>query len=167
MTVVTPGSQATLKAAKAESQLLELLTFLKLMELQPNKNPEGKNNVSINYNVTTQLANISFTVDATPQINNLGQMVTIAKPYLVNTGFTPGTGGTFVSSTPEAYLLELLSFIQIKESDPTKNLNSENNVAFTYDVDRNTFSGSVTLPIETSLQNDGNVKITAKEYLKD
>lgn len=167
MTVVTPGSQATLKASKAESQLLELLTYIKLMELQPSKNPDNKSNVSINYNLGTQLANMTFSIDAIPEINNLGQMVSVAKPYLQNTNFTSGSGGTFVSSTPEAYLLELLSFIQIKESDSTKNTNNDNNVAFTYDVDRSLFSGNVTLPIEVSLQDDGTVKVTAKEYLRD
>lgn len=167
MTTVNPGTGGTLKAVKAEGMLLELLTFIKLQELQPSRNPNNRTNVNISYNLGTQLANISFTIDAVPQINTSGQMITVAGTYLQNTGFIRGTSGTFVSTTPEACLIELLSFIQIRENDPTKNINNENNIAFTFDADRSVFSGSITLPIDTSISTNGNIAVAAREYLRD
>jgi hypothetical protein len=167
MTQTTPGTGATLKANTIEGQLLELVTFLKLAEQTPAKNPNSRNFIGIVINSGTLIANISFSIPATPGINSSGQLITTATTYLQNTGFTPGTGGTFLSTSPEAYLLELITSLQINEANTTKNPAQANNVSATYSSDELLFEGSASLPIEISLQPDGSIKLIADEYLAD
>lgn len=166
MALITPGS-GTLKSATAEDQLLELATYIKNLEQQPSKNPSATNKITITHNLTSLQATITFSLPAKPGINNLGQPITTADNYLQNTGFTNDGSGTFKSDKPENYFLELITYLQIKEADTTKNIDGSNNVTASYDSDENLFSGSVSLPIDVALQSDGSTKIQASEYLRD
>lgn len=167
MTAITPGNNGTLKSDSAEGQLLELAAFIRFAEQLATTNPTNRNAVTVAYNLQTFTANLTFTIPAIPGINANGQSIITASAYLINTNFNVGTAGTFKSTTPEAYLLELITYIQIKESDITKNTLNSNNVTANYDSDDNVFSGSATIPIIAALDEDGNTKIIADEYLKD
>jgi hypothetical protein len=167
MTVITPGNGATLLSNTLEGQMLEIATFLKLAEQSPAKNPNSRNFIGITCNFSTLIANITFSLPAAPGINNVGQLLTTATPYLQTTGFNPGSGGTFTSETPEAYLLELVTALQIKEADGVKNPTQANNVSATYDSDELIFDGTASLPLEILIQLDGSIKILADEYLLD
>jgi hypothetical protein len=167
MTAITLSSGGTLKSDNAENQLLELATFIKLTEQTPAKNPTNSNNLQITYNAQTLLVTINYSMPAVSGINTSGQPITTAANYLINTGFESGSDGTFKSTSPESYFLELITYLQIQESNPAKNPNSENNVTFTYNSDENKFSGTATLFIDISIQPDGSNKIIVNEYLRD
>jgi hypothetical protein len=160
MTAIIPGSGASISAATLEGQLLELAVFLKIAEQSPSKNPNSRNFIGITFNLSTLIASITFSLPASPGVNS-------ATPYLQNTGFTPGSGGTFLSANPEAYFMELVTALQINEANTAKNPALANNVSAVYDSDEQLFDGTATLPIEVSLQLDGSIKTIADEYLLD
>jgi hypothetical protein len=167
MTAIIPGSGASISAATLEGQLLELAVFLKIAEQSPSKNPNSRNFIGITFNLSTLIASITFSLPASPGVNSSGQLLTTATPYLQNTGFTPGSGGTFLSANPEAYFMELVTALQINEANTAKNPALANNVSAVYDSDEQLFDGTATLPIEVSLQLDGSIKTIADEYLLD
>jgi hypothetical protein len=167
MTAITPGIGGTLKAPSAEGQLLELSSFIRFKEQLAATNPNSRTNLTVSYNFQTFAANMTFSMPAAPGINASGQAIITAIPYLVSTGFTAGTGGTFKSTTPEAYLLELVTYLQIKEADASKNPTTANNISADYSSDDNIFSGNATMPFIASLDTNGHTIISADEYLKD
>lgn len=167
MGAITPGSGATIKSGTAEGQLIETIAFIKSQEQLASRNPKGSNAVQMSFNLGTLQASLSFTMPAQPGINTLGQPITTADIYLQNTGFIPGTGGTFVSTTPEAYLLEVATYIQMQEQLANKNPEGVSNVSSVFDADELTFSGNATIPIEVALTSDGSIQVAADEYLRD
>jgi hypothetical protein len=167
MSQVTPGSGATLKADSLEGQLLELASFLKKAEQTPAQNPNARNFIGITCNFSTLVASITFSLPASPGINSSGQLITTATPYLQNTGFTAGSGGTFLSPTPEGYFLELIVSLQISEANSAKNPTLVNNISAIYDTDEQLFDGTAALPFVFSSQTDGSVALVPEEYLLD
>lgn len=166
MTVITAGSNSTLKTGTVEGQLLELLTFLQLKETDTVVNPSGRDYIQGSYNFNTLTFNGTFNIPVTQTISNSGELTLVAKEYLVNSGFEPGSGGTFKSTNPAQYLIEVLTFIQSKESDPTKNLSGNEIITASIDTDALTYAGSINaLPVTMTIDSTGNTVFTAKEYL--
>ncbi len=165
MTGITPGVGATILSDSAEGQLLEVVALIKNHEKVPSKNPTNATRVSCSFNLGGGVANISFQIPATPVINETGQVVQNAATYLQNTSFAAGDGGTFKSTTIEAYLLEVATHLQIKESNTIKNPNNLNNVQVTFDSDEGIVNGTVSLPIIFEVSNG--VRVLADEYLLD
>ncbi|MHC5828423.1 MAG: hypothetical protein ACYT04_74140, partial [Nostoc sp.] len=94
MTTITPGTGGTLKSVKAESALVELVTFLKNAQADLTINPNKFNYVTIDYNVNTGSVSISFNLPASSLITTTGTIEIIAPEYLTNLGFIIGNGGT-------------------------------------------------------------------------
>jgi hypothetical protein len=166
MTAIIPGSGGTIQSTNAEQVLLDCITLIKNLEKVPSKNPTNTNGVSCSLGLNTAIANISFNMPAIPALNNSGQQVQTASSYLSNTEFTPGTGGTFKSSSIEGYLLEIVTYLEIVESNSTKNPNSNNYISSTFDSDNRVVTGVATLPIIFELGSEF-IKIMADEYLLD
>ena len=108
---------------------------------------------------------ISFAIPAEQSISESGQVMTNASDYLQGVTFTPGTGGTFKSSSLSQYFLEVVTYVQIKENIAASNPQSVNNVSSSYDADDKLFSGSINLPISVTFDNTGHPVISAVEYL--
>lgn len=166
MTAIIPGSGGTIQSSSAEQALLDCITLIKNLEKIPSKNPNNTNGVSCSLGLNTSIANISFNMPAIPTLNDSGQQVQAASNYLLNTNFTPGSGGTFKSSSIEGYLLEIVTYLEIVESNPTKNPNSNNYVSSTFDSDNRVVTGVATIPIIFELGSEF-IKIMADEYLLD
>ncbi|WP_375471009.1 hypothetical protein, partial [uncultured Nostoc sp.] len=98
-------------------------------------------------------------------IDSTGQVITSASDYLQGITFSPGTDGTFKSQTLSQYFLEVVTFLQIKENNPTSNLQLVNNISSSYAADDKLFSGSATLPISITLDANGHPVVSAIEYL--
>jgi hypothetical protein len=166
MTAIIPGSEGTIQSSSAEQVLLDCITLIKNLEKIPTKNPTNTNGVSCSFGLNTAIASISFQMPAKPTINDIGQQVQTPTNYLSNTGFIPGTGGTFKSSSIEGYLLEVITYLEIMEANATKNPNAQNYISSSFDSDNRVVTGVITLPIVFELGSEF-IKIMADEYLLD
>jgi hypothetical protein len=165
MTIVTAGSGATIQSDNAEQQLLDCIALIKGWE-KGAQNPNKGNTINCSFGLGSSLAVVSFQVPAAPSINSDGQQVQSAIAYLINTNFTPGTGGTFKSTSVEAYFLEVLTFLEIVEANTTKNPSGVNNVASSFDSDGRVVTGTANIPFTFEIDN-GFIKFMADEYLLD
>lgn len=166
MAAIAPGSGGTLKSTTAESALVEAILFLVQCERDSAKNPNGYR--SLNYAVTDSGAVFSgdFSLSATQTLTGTGSLAIAANPYLTATGFSPGSGGTFKSTTIEATVLEILMFLQLLETDATKNTNNRNFVTGTYNSDTRIYRGTFSLPVAMTIGPNGEAIVTANEYLQ-
>jgi hypothetical protein len=167
MTIAIPGNGATIQSDSVEQQLIDCVVLIKNLEKNTAKNPTNKNAIACSFNLSTGVSNISFQVPAIPIINSSGQQVQQANGYLIETGFSPGTDGTFKSEIIEAYLLEILTYLEILEGNTSKNPNQNNYVASTFDADARSASGTATIPITFEVGTGNTIKIMASEYLLD
>lgn len=78
---------------------------------------------------------------------------------------TPGTTGTFTSTTAEGQALEALIFLQLRELTPLANPTSEDRITATIDTDTKTLSGSYRLPATQAINSQGQLVISAQPYL--
>jgi hypothetical protein len=161
MATITVGSGSTLKSSTAEGQVMELLTFLQKKE----KELSAEDKVQITYNLNSFTFSASFSIPATQAINSSGQLVISASEYMTGLTFVTGSGGTFKSSTSTQYLIELISYLQLKEQDLTKNTANENRVSGQYDIDDKLFTGTVNLGVTAEIDSVGKILISAVEYL--
>ncbi len=165
MATVTPGNGATIKSDTIEGVLQEVCTYLQVFEFNALNNPNGLNNVIGNHLQDSKTFTCNYTIPVQQQLNSSGQIVYSAVDYLVDLVFTPGTGGTFKSTTCAGYLLEAIIYCQNLEKNTAKNPNNQNNISGSFNIDSATFSGTINLPISVSISSDGNVAYIADEYL--
>jgi len=165
MAQVVVGTGSTLKATTLEGLLQECCTLLRMKELDPVHNPNNEARVSNSHNQADGIFNSSYNLLVNPTQNDSGQNVLAVPEYLTGLIFSPGTGGTFKSITCAGYLIELVMFAQNLERSTVKNPNKLNYVTGTYNSENNSFSGSITVPIITSINAEGGTVYTADEYL--
>lgn len=165
MTTITPSSNCTITTLTAESQLLEIFGFLQQCEADTTKNTGNKDYIQGTFNFNTLTFSGNFNIPVTIATNASGLVTVVAKEYLTNSGFTNGSDGDFKSTNPAQYLIEVVTFLQNRELDATKNPSSRNYITATLDTDNLNFSGSVTLPLTMTLGTDGKISFTANEYL--
>ena len=165
MVLITVGAGNTFSEPTAEGHLLQICTYLQIKEKNLSSNPTGKDFFQITYNLNDMVTGISFAIPAEQSISESGQVMTNASDYLQGVTFTPGTGGTFKSSSLSQYFLEVVTYVQIKENIAASNPQSVNNVSSSYDADDKLFSGSINLPISVTFDNTGHPVISAVEYL--
>lgn len=161
MATITPGTSSTLIKTTAEGQLLEIISFLQKAESSTTFNPAKADYVQGTCNLNNSTFSGSYNIPITRTRNSTGQLVSEAKQYLTGITFTAGTGGTFKSNNPAQYLLEIVDFLQEKELTAT---DTTYGVTDTTDGDSMTISGSITLPLEMSIDG-GNTVFSAKEYV--
>ena len=164
MATITPGTGATIISATAEGQLHEIMNLLRIQEKDVTKNPSAFQNIAGDYSTVGDSYNGSFDVPVTYQDTGAGTRQIIGNEYLTGVTFSSGTGGTFKSSTPVSYFIEVIMYLQDLEANTTKNPNGRNFVTGTYSSDNKRFTGSVTLPVK-QLITDGHVCFEALEYL--
>ncbi len=165
MATIIAGTGSSFKSSTAEGLLLEVITYLQNQELNIYTNPLNKDFIKLSYGLDKMSATGSFSIPAIQSIDSSGQIIVSGSKYLENITFTPGDGGTFKSPTLSQYFLEIVTYLQIKESNPSTNPQSENNIFSSYDADDKIFSGSIALPLTVYFDELGHPVITAKEYL--
>ena len=166
MVAITPGSSGTFVSSTAEARLLEAVCFLQLQEADTTKNPTGRNGVSGSFDLENKTFSGTYSFPVGMAIASNGSVQLTATPYLSAVTFSPGTGSpTFVSTTPEAYLLEVLTFLQAKEANSTSNPNGLNYVTGSYNADSGLYQGGFSLPCSFALGTGGKLEITASPYL--
>lgn len=164
MTIITPGSSATINALTAESTLLQLIPLVIAAQSDNAKNPSGRSVVTSSIDLADGTISGTYTILATQSLNNSGQIVVQADSQFNNVTFSSGSGGTFKSSSIESFLMEVLQFLQIREKDTTKNPDGSNNITGSYNSDTGIYSGSYLLPISVTITQQI-LQIAAIEYL--
>ena len=72
---------------------------------------------------------------------------------------------TTTSTTLEGQLLEVITAMQLLERDPAQNPNNTNGVTGTFNSETNVFNSAVNLPASIQIGTDGQLEVTATEYL--
>jgi len=166
MAVVTPGTDGTCKSATAEGQLMEIISFLTIKQADATANPNEVTNVFGSHDQNALVFAGTFALATTQTIGGDGSLTLAAVPYLINTGFTPGTGGTFKSTTPEAYALEVLMYLQALEQTEGANPANRNFITGSYNSDTGLYQGSFSVPCTVALDSvTGAIEYTAAPYL--
>jgi hypothetical protein len=142
-----------------------MMSFLQIKELDATTNPDGKDYIGGTHSQTGLAYEGEFRFPVKVTIDSTGNIKYTADEYLTGIDFQSGTGGTFKSNASLAYLLELLFYAQALEANTTTNPQKVNNITGQLNTDTNLFSGTVSLPIEISIDDDGKVVYTAKPYL--
>lgn len=167
MATIQAGTTETFKSLTAEGRLIETVCFMRLAELDTAKNPDELNSVLGDFSITDMAFTGTYNIPCSQSLTGTGALSIVANAYLLNTGFTPGTGTpTFKSAAIEGYLLEVLSYLQALEADVSKNPTGVNNIAGTFNSDTNVYSGSFVIPVQLSLDTTGKSTFTAVEYLQ-
>jgi hypothetical protein len=163
--ITTGGGTATLKSTTAEGQLLEIISFMRIMEQNLTNNPQGLNKITASLDIKNLSisGNFSFNLTKT-ESTDFGTLFKISE-YLISTGFSSGTGGTFKSPTPANYMREVLEYLQSLEANPNKNLQAANNITTSFDTDDLLYSGTFSFNLNLSIASNGATTFTAKEYL--
>jgi hypothetical protein len=165
MAAITTATEETLKSTTAEARLLEIFTYLQQAESDKVKNPNLIDYVQGSFNANTLTFTGSFNLPIGQVIDASGNIVISATTYLNDSTFNPGTDGTFKATNPSQYLIEIVTFLQNRELDTTKNPQGKNLVTGSLSTDENIYSGSVSLPLTMAINIDGSVSFTAQEYL--
>jgi hypothetical protein len=164
MATITPGTGGTIKQTTIEGQVIETITLLQLMESDASKNANNRNAITLSINTNTREFVASFVVPVEQSFNTDGSIKLAASPYLTGVTFATGTGGTYKSTTLEAYCLEVLMALQAQELLTAKNPQAKNLVSASYDSETGLYSGALNLPISYTL-NNGILTVSPVEYL--
>lgn len=166
MATITPGTGGTCKSSTAEGQLVEILSFIGLAQADTSKNLAGVTNINATHNQQTRIYAGSYRFDVIQAITGDGHLELEAQSFLINTGFTPGTDGTFKGNTPEKYALEVLMYLQQRENIPGNNPDNRNFISGTFNSDNGRYDGAFSVPVAYSLDpTTGAVIYTASPYL--
>lgn len=145
---------------------MEILSFISAAQADSVKNPTGAANIVATHNQSTRIYSGSYRFDVAQAITGDGTLELEAQPYLVASGFTPGTGGTFKGTTPEKYALEVLMYLQLRENTPSLNPDNRNFVSGTFNSDNGRYDGTFSLPITFTLDpSTGAIIYSASPYL--
>lgn len=162
--ITVGGTGATLKSTTAENQLLEIVSFIRIMEQNLNNNPQSLSKISASLDIKDLSISGNFSFGLTKTESDFGTLFKVTE-YLTNTNFNPGTGGTFKSPTPANYMREVLEYIQSLEANPSKNTQLINSITTSYDTDDLLYSGTFNFNLTLSIAANGATVFTAKEYL--
>ncbi len=78
---------------------------------------------------------------------------------------TPGTGGTFKSTSAEALLAEIIDFMQLQEVNSIRNPNARDYVRCSYDCNSYTMTASFNFPYIEALNAEGLLTANVPDYL--
>ena len=165
MAKIDIGTDGTLKSDAAEGKLQELCTLLQMGEFNLESNPTGIDNIVGNHFQNTETFSTTFTIPVEQTISADGHVVYATLDYLNAFPFSPGTNGTFKSTTCAGYFVEVVIYIQNLERSVVHNPDKINNVTGTFNSDSTVFSGSINLPVDVSIDDMGRVVYAAREYL--
>lgn len=167
MAIITPGTNSTFNGNTAEQQLIEAFVYLQQYEAREDINPNKLDYVQGSFNINNLMFIGSFDIPCTQLINSQGQIVYTATEYLQIGTFSPGSPkGTFKSDTLMSYFIEVLTYCQILEQNTIANPQQKDYINANFNTDRNTFSGSITLPfLITTNSNSAAISIVSQAYL--
>lgn len=134
------------------------------MESDTSKNASARNAITLSLNLNINEFVAAFVLPVVQSVDADGSIKLTAQAYLSNVTFAAGIGGTYKSTTLEAYALEVLMALQLKEQITAKNPNNRNLISGAFDSDTKLYSGALNLPVTYAL-NVGKIEVTPVEYL--
>lgn len=167
MATAIAGTGGTFKSNTVEGQALEAIEALVTSELNSTANPDGLTGVTLSYNRRSLLASGTFDLPASQTIDGNGSLILTATNYLTGVTVTPGTNGTFKSTTLPGYVLEVLMKLQLLEQTTANNPNNRNLVTGSFNSETGKYAGNWAIPFTAATQADGAILFTATEYLID
>lgn len=165
MAGITPGEGGTFQAGTAEGQAFQALQWWQLQEENKSINPNGEEYFTGSKNTDTdnRFFEGGWKIPAifTPQPLSISAG-TIYQDLI----FSPGTGGTFIGTTPTAYTLEVLLWL-IRRQNDTSNYNPDKfqYITGSYDANAQMWEGTFKIPYQTTLLPNGGTQDIARAYL--
>lgn len=162
MAAITPGTGGTPKSTTVEGQLLEVALFIINAEADGVKNPGAIDYFQVDASADMSLVTIRFSIPVQAESVTGGGYVYNAPEYLANPGFSAGTGGTITDDSTVGYFKRLIEHAQEVEAplQPTTD-----RISGTLNINNKLFSGTVNLPVSSTIQADGTIQLTATEFL--
>lgn len=168
MGAVVPGTNGTLKSNTIENMLYEALNIAINWENDQIKNPTGEKRITLTEDKSAKQVTASFDFKINRDKTTVGATSFPVQSALVGTGYTAGTTPAIVSDNIYAAIVEICEEIQRRDADSRKNPQSLNTVTtLNYVSESLTVSGSITLVVDASTDNFGNVVTRARAYLLD
>ena len=166
MVAITAGTGATITSPTAEGQAFLMLQWWQNMEEDPSKNPTSIQRFTGSKGTDNdRFFSGSWQIIAKQEISATGSLIITADPYLTGLTFYPGSpAGTFKSTNPAAYLLEILNFLMARQKDSTKNPQNKKYITGIYNADSGIYQGQFSIPFATTMQANGTLD-TPREYL--
>ncbi|MEG4516502.1 MULTISPECIES: hypothetical protein [unclassified Microcoleus] len=162
MTAITAGGGATIGATTLEGQFLQLIEYFQSLEAAAGNTT---NFFAGSYDSDTLIFTGNFNVPI--KFNDPLNLVFTGDPDTGSfpTGtFTPGTGGTFTAPLAINYFIQVVSRLMTLQNDLSKNPQKTQNITASINLNRNTLSGSFTVPYTKSTTATG-ISINAATYL--
>jgi hypothetical protein len=161
MTVIVPGTDATLKSTTLENRLLEAFTLLASKQITTSP---FESTVSIDVNEKT--ATVNYSLPASHSINTSGDTIISGVPSTPSSEFNKGDGGTFASESLVGQLVEMLMFGQGKEIVEYASSTSANKIIANFDSDIQRLAGNYACDLDIAMDaTNGAIKLLAKEFL--
>lgn len=166
MATITPGTDSTFKTGTAEGRAIEAICYLQLQESLTENNSSGRDAIQATFDLSDNTFSGTYAIPAEQGFSANGGLTISAVPYLQNVSISPGTNApTFKSQTLEAYVLEVLMYLQAWERNTVKNPQSRNYITGSFNSDTGIYQGTFTLPISLVLDATGKASFSAVEYL--
>lgn len=166
MVAISAGTQGLFKSVTAEGRAIEALVYLQNLERNTTNNPDGFNALTGSFDTEEGVFSGTYSLPAVQQIAVGGVLQIQASTYLQSSTVAPGGDSpTFVSTRAEAYVLEVLMYLQFLERQPSRNPQNRNYVTGTFNSDTGIYQGTFNLPITITLDAEGKPLITATEYI--
>jgi hypothetical protein len=178
MTIITPGSSATITATTIEKFFTAVIWKLQALENDTTRNPSAINNVTSSMSDDSQSLVANLTFSATVATGTGGIATFSCIDYLTSPSGQPahwaaGSGGTIASTTIQGAIFEAVRFIDNLELQSAKNPLGNKCVSYTISSNSSggtnaiaTVSISITgFPLTTTIAGDGTQSVIGKEYL--
>jgi len=165
MVSVTPGVGGTFSGDTGEKQLFQIFQWWQIQEQNENFNPNGEEYFTGVKSTDTDNRFFEGTWKIPASFS--WQPVTIsARVIYQDLIFTPGTGGTFVGTTPTAYTLEVILWMLQRQNDTNvSNPDKFEYITAQYDANAQMWEGKFKLPYVTTLLSNGGTQDIARAYL--
>lgn len=178
MGIVTPGTNGTLKSTFIENMMYEALCVAVNWENDITKNPSGEKKITLTESKSDKRLTAGFEFKLAREKTVNGSTAFPVQCQLVGTGYAVGSGTTgvsgatippsIVSTNIYAAIVEIAEDIQRRDADQAKNPQALNTItALNYDSESLTVSGALSLVVDFSTDNTGNVISRARTYLID
>lgn len=150
MAKITPGSGGTFSATTAEGCLLQAIKYAAMLELSAGSNPQAREYISGTSDIDIGSFKGRVSLPFNSAINSDGSSSLAILPYLNNTNFSTGSGGTFRATSIEAYIWEISIYLMLKQNITSDNPNQKYLITAQADFSLNPFLMSISFSIAYS-----------------
>lgn len=168
MASLAPSTNGSLRSNTLENALYEALIVASNWELDTAKNPTAEIKIAIQQDFGAKRLNANFTFNLGREKTATGSTAFPVLCQLTNTNYSPGSGGTLVSTNIYAAIIEICEEVQKRDAITNKNPLGLNTVtSLNYDSETLIVTGSVSFVVDTTIDSTGGAVSRARIYLID